>query len=273
MRISLLRPLRTLLTLLCVALVAACSSNKSPPAPEQVQPTPQTQLVKPQEVPVSARAQIRVDLATGYYERGQVEVALQELAEASKLDPGNARIYNLYGLVYGILGEDTNAEQNFRRALQLSPNDSEIHQNWGWFLCTHGRARESLVEFDAAVRNPLYRNPDISLINAGKCAASIGESKRAEEYFRRALEVAPGNATAAYNLSLLAFKDARLDDARGYMKPVMRQTNPPAEALFLGMCIERKLGDRQAEMSYVSQLRNRFPEAAETKAIATGGCD
>jgi Tfp pilus assembly protein PilF len=39
------------------------------------------------------------------------------------------------------------------------------------------------------------------------------------------------------------------------------------------MCIERKLGDGQAEMSYVSQLRNRYPESAETKAIATGGCD
>jgi len=53
---------------------------------------------------------------------------------------------------------------------------------------------------------------------------------------------------------------------------VMLQNSPPAEALYLGMCIERKLGDRQAEASYASQLRNRYPGAAETKAIP-GACE
>ena len=56
------------------------------------------------------------------------------------------------------------------------------------------------------------------------------------------------------------------------MKPVMQQTTPPPEALQLGMCIERKLGDRGAEASYVSQLRNRYPDSDEAKAIATGAC-
>ena len=43
------------------------------------------------------------------------------------------------------------------------------------------------------------------------------------------------------------------------MRPVMQQPTPPPEALYLGMCIERKQGDRSAELSYVSQLRNRYP--------------
>ena len=34
-----------------------------------------------------------------------------------------------------------------------------------------------------------------------------------------------------------------------------------------------KGGDRVAEMSYVAQLRNRYPDSAETKAIATGNCE
>jgi Tfp pilus assembly protein PilF len=42
--------------------------------------------------------------------------------------------------------------------------------------------------------------------------------------------------------------------------------------LYLGMCVERKLGDTQAELSYVSQMRNRYPDAAETRAIASEGC-
>ena len=38
-------------------------------------------------------------------------------------------------------------------------------------------------------------------------------------------------------------------------------------ALYLGMCVEQKLGDAQAEQSYALQLRNRYPESAEAKAI------
>ncbi len=74
--------------------------------------------------------------------------------------------------------------KNFLKALELSPNDSEIRQNWGWYLCTHGRAKESIQEFELAVRNPLYKTPDVSLVNAGKCSVEIGDNKRADEFFK-----------------------------------------------------------------------------------------
>jgi hypothetical protein len=48
---------------------------------------------------------------------------------------------------------------------------------------------------------------------------------------------------------------------------------PAPEALFLGMCVERKGGDRAAEMLYTAQLRNRYPDSLETKSIATGVCE
>jgi Tfp pilus assembly protein PilF len=56
------------------------------------------------------------------------------------------------------------------------------------------------------------------------------------------------------------------------MRRVVQTNNAPPEALRLGMCVERKLGDRQAEMSYTSQLRNRYPDAPETRAI-TEACE
>ena len=257
-------------TLLLAAGCESTSSSKQAAVSIPAKPPPPPPL---QEAPPPYRAQMHVDLAAGYYERGRMDIALQELAEAAKLDPSNARIYNLYGLVYANLEQDANAQQNFQRALQLAPDDSEIRQNWGWYLCTHGREREAITEFDLAVRNPLYRTPDISLTNAGKCAASIGDHARAADYYRRALQVNPANAPAAYSLSLLAYKQNRLDEARTVMRRVMQHANPPPEALYLGMCIERKLGDRASQNSYESQLRNRYPDAAETKAIASGACD
>jgi type IV pilus assembly protein PilF len=160
-----------------------------------------------------------------------------------------------------------------RRARALAPNDSEARHNWGWYLCTHGRARESIAEFEHAIRNPLYRTPEIALVNAGKCSASIGDAQAADAYFRRALQLRPNDPTAAYNLALGSYKAGRVPESRALMRIVMQQTTPPPEALFLGMCVERKLGDRQAEQSYALQLRNRYPQSAEAQAIATGGCE
>ncbi len=267
------RLLVTVLPLLAAALLATgCESTSSKQAAAQ---TPAQPPLPPpiQEAPAPYRAQLHAEIAAGFYERGQMEVALQELAEAVKLDPKNARIYNIYGLVYAMIGQDANAQANFLKAIELAPNDSEIRQNWGWFLCTHGRPKESIAEFELAVRNPLYKTPDVSLVNAGKCAEESGDRRRAEEFFKRALSINPASAIAAYNLSLLQYREGRYDEARTLMRRVIAQNNAAPDALYLGMCIERKLGDRPSEASYVSQLRNRYPESAEAKAIPPGTCE
>jgi type IV pilus assembly protein PilF len=253
-----------------IAFLAGCSSAPKTPAPQPAEPPPPPKQV---EVSPKERAQLHVDLGAGYYERGQMDVALDELNEAVKLDPNNAKAYNIFGLIYSLLGENAKAEQNFQKALQLAPQDSDIHHNWGWYLCTHGRAREAIPEFEQAIRDPLYKTPEIALVNAGRCSVSIGDIANAEVYFKRALAASPNNPNAAYGLALIAYKASRFDQARGWMRPAVQQANPTPEALYLGVCVERKLGDRQAELSYVAQLRNRYPNADETKAIVTGPCE
>ncbi len=255
-----------------VALLGACSSN--PPAPASAPPqAAQLAPPKPVEVSPKERAKLHTEIAAAYYERGQMAVALEELGEAVKLDPDSAGIYNVYGLVYAVMGEDAKAETNFQRALQMAPQDSDIRHNWGWYLCTHGRAQASIAEFEQAVKNPLYRTPEIALVNAGRCSASFGDVAAAEQFFKRALTVAPGNPTAAYGLALLAYRAKRYDEARGWLRPAVLQANPAPEALYLGVCLERTLKDKQAEMSFTSQLKNRYPDSAETRALPTGVCE
>ena len=264
------RAIRLIALLSVLALVAACQSTPKSDTPAMSQQVP---VAKPPETSPADRAKIHTELASGYYERGQMDVALEELETSVKLDPNLARTYNVYGLVYTTVGEDAKAEQAFRRALQLAPQDSEIHQNWGWYLCTHGQARESIPEFEQAIRNPLYKTPEIALTNAGNCSTGFGDNANAQVYFKRALAVSPGYPAAAYGLARLTYRDGQAGEARGWMKVVMQQTNPSAQALLLGACIERKLGDREAELSYASQLRNRYPESPEVKSLVAGACE
>ncbi|MEO8536032.1 MAG: type IV pilus biogenesis/stability protein PilW [Betaproteobacteria bacterium] len=262
---------RLLVTVVAGALlVAGCASK--PAAPPQA-PPPDTSPIKSQESTPQQRAAIKTELAAGYYERGQMDVALEELGAARALDPAYPRLYNIYGLVYAVLGDRAKAEESFRQAIALAPNDSDIHANWGAYLCATGRPRDAMPEFEQVLRDPLYKTPEIALINAGKCSAALGDGKSADDYLRRALTASPGNPVAAYNLALLAYRERRVGEARAWMRAVMQQASPSAEALYLGMCIERRQNDREAERSYESQLRNRWPDSPESKAIASGACE
>ena len=147
-----------LLAVCLAALVGACASP--PPITSTTptrQPDPLPQAKQPETSPKD-RAAVHVELGAGYYERGQMDVALEELNEAATIDPTNPRVYNIYGLVYAMLGDNPKAEQNFQRALALAPQDSEIRHNWGWYLCSNERPREAIPEFELALRNPLYRS-------------------------------------------------------------------------------------------------------------------
>jgi type IV pilus assembly protein PilF len=265
--------LRTCVTpLLAVALaLAGCASP--PPAPTPPPQPPPPPPVKQQEASPKERAKLHVELAAGYYERGRMDIAIEELNEAAKLDPAEPRIYNLYGLVYGMLGEDAKAEQNFQRALAMAPQNPDFHHNWGWYLCNTGHPREAIPEFEIALRDPLYKTPEVAMINAGRCSLALRDLAGADNYFRRAVAVAPNNPQAIYGVALVSFKLGRPDDARSWIRRLTQQPPVPPEALYLAMCIEKKSGDRGAEQSYVSQLKNRYPDSAEAKAIPTGTCE
>ncbi len=260
--------LLALLALFAALSIAGCATKPAAPQAPPVDTTP----IKRERATPQERAKIHTELAAGYYQRGQMDVALQELGLAKSFDATDARIYNVYGLVYAMLGEEKQAEENFRHALSLAPGDSEIRENWGAFLCGTGHPKDALPEFEQVIRDPLYKHPEIALINAGKCSAALGDVQKADDYLRRALTASPGNPIASYNLAMLAYHAQRYGEARVWMHQVMRQASPPPEALWLGMCIERKGGERDAERSYEAQLRNRYPGSPEAKAIVSGAC-
>jgi type IV pilus assembly protein PilF len=254
------------------ALIGGCTTpgTTTPAAPRQPDPLPP---VKTQEVSPKDRAALHAELGAGYYERGRMDVAIEELTEAQQLDPSNPKIYNYFGLVYTVLGDNAKAEQNFGRALQLAPQDSDVRHNWGWYLCSNDRPKESIPEFEAALRDPFYKTPEVALTNAGRCSAAFGDYANADAYYRRALARSPGNAPALYGLALLAYRAGRYDEARGYTRRLAQLAQPAPEALYLGMCVERKAGDRAAETLYSTQLRNRYPDSLEAKSISTGTCE
>lgn len=236
-------------------------------------PGTEIQPANPNEETLAQKiARVHTQLAAGYYARSQQNVALEELNEALKVEPKYAPAHNVLGLVYMELKEYGKAEQAFKKAIELAPQDPEIRNNFGWYLCVKGQTKLAIEQFNLAARHPLYRTPEVALVNAGQCSARAGEAKEAESYYRQALALQPNAILASFGLADIAFKRGNFGEARDHMKNVMRAPNPPASALLIGACAEKKLGDRVAELSYTQQLRNRYPDSKELKDLQAGWC-
>jgi len=216
------------------------------------------------------RAKLHVELGILYLNGGRMEVALEEARIAAEADPGYAPAYSLMGLVYMGLRENERAEQSFRRALSLARGDPEINNDYGWFLCRTGRMRESLDFFEVAINHPLFVSPGRALTNAGVCASLAADDRLAEDYLLRALRADRSNAAALYWLADIAYRGGRLNDARTRIGELHGIDDPTPASAWLGLRIERKLGNRDGEMRYQGILGNRFRDSDEYAKMSRG---
>ena len=244
------------LPLLAVLLLGACTGQPERPAYGG-------------ESNLHERARIHTELGAGYYAQNQLGIALEEFKEAVQIDPSYALGHNGLGLVYAALGEDAKADASYNKAIALAPNNSESRNNYGTFLCSRGRYDESVTQFLEAVKNPLYATPGVAYMNAGVCSLRKHDVANAEVYLQRALQVQPVLYQAAYHLAQIEFDRGQPLRARQDLQTPLAN-DPTAEMLWLGIKVERQLGGRDAEASYALQLRKKYPNSEQTKALLSG---
>ena len=221
------------------------------------------------ETALASRARSHTDLGAAYYQQGKLEIALDEFNRAVEIDPTYAQAYNGLGLVYAALNEDAKADASFKRAIQVQPGSSESHNNYGNFLCAHKRYDESITQFLEAVKNPLYSTPNLAYANAGICSARKNDTKNAEVYLNKALQIEPLTYSAAYQLADIQFKRGDVTTAQKTLQNALIGS-PSPETLWLGIRIARVLGDKDAEASYALQLRQQYPNAEQTRLLLSG---
>jgi type IV pilus assembly protein PilF len=250
--------------LLAAALLAACASQPEGPT------TADNGTIVGEVGDPRNRARVHTELASVYYESGNMGVALDELRRAIAADSRFAPAHSMLGRVYMELKENRLADESFGRALALSPNDPDINHNYGWFLCQTGREKGSIRYFLQAIRNPLYTAPWRSYTAAGLCSLRTDNVKDADEFFQRALRLEPDEPTAMLKLAGIRYRQGRMDEARRLVARHNKIVTPSAESLWLGVRVERRMGDRLNERSYADQLRRRFPGSAESRALQRG---
>lgn len=267
-----LRCLTLGIVLALTAPQALPQSQWSPPGSSAAARPAPTRQTAPEPADPLARAKIHTELAAAYFEIGNMAVALEEIAIALESDPKFTPAYSLRGLVHTKLREFDQAEEQFRKALSLAPNDAEVNNNYGWFLCHTGKERQSISYFLHALKNPLYATPGKAYGNAGRCALKAGDLDAAEEYLKQAIKISRGNdLMPRLQLATLNYLRGNLPLARHQVTTILQtMTTPSAEVIWLALRIERKLGNRTEEGAMAARLRSLYPDSPEYQEFLKG---
>lgn len=222
------------------------------------------------------RADIRLQLAIGYYQDGKFEVALDEAKLAIAANPNFADAYGVRALIYTSMGELVLADDNYQRALALAPNNPDLANNYGSFLCQNGRPAQGIARFESALKNPAYQSPVKALLNAGACSLRTRNYQEAERYLLDALRYEPDLAVTNANLARVYYERRNMERAGFFINRLKASTKLDtfnAEQLWLAIRIDHKLAEKASEASLVMQLRQRYPGSAEYAAFQRGAFD
>lgn len=223
--------------------------------------------------PERKRANIRLELALAYFQEGKTTIALDEVKLALAADPSYFDAYNLRGLIYMALNDQALAQASFNKALSLRPRDPDVLHNLGWMKCQQGMYAQGIAHFEDALANPQYGARAKSLMTLGLCQMRAGLRSQAEANLQKAYEYDAGNPVTGFNLANLLFQRGDLTRARFYIRRLNNSELANAESLWLGIRIEKRLGNADAVAQLGLQLEKRFGEAAQTALWRQGAFD
>lgn len=235
---------------ICLVALAGCASNNNvtTPRPERA-------------------AEINLELGVEHLRKGNLQAAKDKIDRALQQNPRYGRAHLIAGMLYNRLGDESKAESHYERAVALEPKNPEFKNNYAVFLCQQKKyARGEKVALEAGA-DPLYKTPEVAFLNAGNCALSAGDLKRAEDNIRKALATQPRFGEALLQMADLEYRQTEYMSARAFLERYLEvgRTNP--ETLWLGVRIERGLGNQAQAQHYAQRLKSEYPSAAQTKEL------
>ncbi|MEO0101381.1 MAG: tetratricopeptide repeat protein [candidate division WOR-3 bacterium] len=171
------------------------------------------------------------------------------MAVMAKEDPKNYLPHIQLGGKYLKEGKLDEAIAEFKKAVELKPNDAEGYARLANVLLEKGRIKEAIQEYEKANRlkplDPIIKN------NLGVAYQELGDLAQAEKFYREALALKPDLSLALNNLGEIFLKQNKIDSALiQFQKALKSDPNYTLAHYNLGLAYHR-LGDfARAESSY-----------------------
>ncbi len=195
---------------------------------------------------------------------GASEKALSTGERALELDPRNAVVHRVLGLLYEKTGGTENQEKairHYEQAIQLDPRSAVANNNLGSLFVQRGALEEAEKRFREAIRlRSDYAKPHYNL---GTLLMKQGKFGEAILSLRETLHLQPGFVAARSNLGVALLQMGRLQEAEHELRRVLR-SRPALDGVWknLGRVFTQQGRFREA-LELFREWRARVPDRPE----------
>ncbi|XP_049738693.1 protein O-mannosyl-transferase TMTC1 isoform X2 [Elephas maximus indicus] len=116
------------------------------------------------------------------------EEAIILLKNSIKYGPEFADAYSSLASLLAEQESYKEAEEIYQAGIKNCPDSSDLHNNYGVFLVDTGSPEKAVVHYQQAIK--LSPSHHVAMVNLGRLYRSLGENNVAEEWYKRALQVA-----------------------------------------------------------------------------------
>lgn len=185
---------------------------------------------------------------------GDPRSALGEIEQAVKLNPEDAEIRNLHGLLLHVyFGETDDAIAAYRKAIALKPDYSEAKVNLSAVYTATRRCAEALPLLEEARRDLLYREPYLVENNLGWCKYQLGDVEGALRHLRAAVASNPGFCLGYRNLGEIMEQQGRPEEALRFVRRYAKACPAVADAdLRLGLLLMEEGSATEARAAFLA---------------------
>lgn len=153
------------------------------------------------------------------------------IVRSLELSPVSADSLNMLAIVNDRAGDKSKSEETYRFGIQNSPRQVSMLRNYGIFLRREGRSDEA-EEIEKTLSRLADPNP-FDWIAAGQSAFDANELKRAMDYFRKGVDLAPYLHEAHLGLARVNFRLGNLKIAEQELQLALNYaTRPTSRELY-----------------------------------------
>jgi type IV pilus assembly protein PilF len=204
-----------------------------------------------------------VQMAMTYIQNRDMTQADRVLRKAADINEDDAALDNARGLFY-LLEEDFEAaERHFERAIDEDPEFSSAYNNYAALLIRQGRYAEAVERLQVVTRHYRYDKRFQSFQMLGDGYVELERFNEAEKAYAKALQMNPRLAEAYLGLAKVGLETGQYPTGAKHLSSFEALSRPSAEALWVGIRLQRQLGDQNKLASYELALRKLFPASPQ----------
>lgn len=202
-------------------------------------------------------AESRIALGLAYLDNGHMIKARENLEKAMQHAPHYYRSQLSMAHYFETVGETDSARDTYRSALRDHPENGNVLNNYGTFLCKHGEYQQADKYFNLAVEQPYYYLISASYENAAFCSLKSGDIDKAADYFKRALDHDPMRIRSLLQLTKLEIEHGDYTEARIKLMNFHQRYGYQKASLRLLVELEKRAGNKVLEQKY-QQILDTF---------------